>query len=83
MTGSFSCFIFLQQPVHDEQTVVVSQAEYQCRYNDVDDVELYARHGHDAQYPEPADEHGNEGDQGKFYSPVHEQQHKEHQQRGH
>ena len=50
----------------DEDGVVVALSEDEGGEDDVDDVELDAQQRHDAQYPQPAHRHGEEGEQCQF-----------------
>ena len=43
-----ACFILLQQPIHDEYAIVVSEAENKCREDDIDNIELNTKNTHDA-----------------------------------
>ena len=76
----FPGFIFLQQAIHDKETVVVSQSENECRQNDIYNIELQSGDSHNPQYPDKCNHHGNKRYQGKFYSAIGKQQHKKYKQ---
>ncbi len=55
----FPGFIFLQQAIHDEKTIIVSQSENKRRQNDIYNIELQSRDSHNPQYPDKCNHHGN------------------------
>ena len=59
-------YVFRDAAFRHENGVVVALAEDECGKDDVDDVELDAQNGHNAQNPYPADCHRYEGNDGKF-----------------
>ena len=50
-----------------EDGVVVALTKDEGGQDDVDQIELDAQQGHDAQDPYPTDSHGQEGEQGQLY----------------
>src|SRR5207302_9253760 len=63
-------FIFTKEPIHNEQAVVITQAKYQRRNNDINNVEGYTEHPHNTQNPYPGNKHRDKGNQDEFNTPV-------------
>src|ERR1043165_8366627 len=79
----FASFILLLQAIHNEDTVVVSEAKNERGEDDIDDIELNIEYAHDAENPHPTDEHRNECDERELYAAVGDKQREEYQQRRH
>ena len=58
--------IFILAAFGDEDGVVVALTEDEGGQDDVDHIELYVQKRHEAQDPQPADGHGEEGDEGQL-----------------
>ena len=56
----------IQQPLSNEDAVVVPHAKNKCCEDDIDDIELQARHAHDALDPVPAHRQRQEGKDAQF-----------------
>ncbi len=54
--------IFILQSIHNEDTEVVSNTEYECRKYNIDDIELYSYYSHHSNDYNPTDEHWKEAD---------------------
>jgi len=55
----FSGFIFIEQTIGNEYGIIIAQAEYKCRNNDIDKIEFDSEYSHQPQNPDPGNEHWN------------------------
>ena len=76
-----SCPGFGEQAFHDKYAVIHSDSEDECRYDNVDEVELYAAERHDTFHDIPAEEHRHECYQGHEDVAERQQQYEQHEER--
>ena len=62
--------IFLQQAIHYEYTEVVSDTKYECRQNNIYNIELHVENRHETEYDNPADTHRKEGKECQFQTAI-------------
>ena len=73
--------IFMEKPVHDENTEIIPHTENERGQDDIHYIELNTKHFHDSRDDNPADRHRQETEQCQFEPAVRKPEYKENQER--
>src|SRR5436190_17658043 len=70
----FPFFELLYQPIGNEYAEVITETEDESGDDDIDKIELQPEQTHNAEYPNPGNNHRKESDDGQFQSSITDKQ---------